>query len=69
MFILNPLKLMQKMLEENYKQYISGEIPQKEYLIRIKPIDEAIGKLEVSTLQDIPALKEAFLLYSQMREH
>ena len=69
MFITNTLKLMQKMLEENYKQYISGEISQKEYLIRIKPIDEEIGKLEMATFQDIPALKEAFLLYSQMREH
>ena len=69
MFISDPLKLMQKMLEENYNQYISGEITQKEYLIRIKPIDEEIGKLEMSTLQDIPALKEAFLLSSQMRGH
>ncbi len=60
---------MQKMLEENYKQYISGEITEKEYLCRIKPIDEEIDKLEMSTLLDIPALKEAFLLYSQMQEH
>ncbi len=57
MFITNSLKLMQKMLEESYKQYISGEITEKEYLIRVKPIDEAIGKLEMSTLQDTPALR------------
>ena len=69
MYITNPLKLMQKMLEENYKQYISGEITEKEYLIRIKPIDKEIGVLEMSTLRDIPALREASLLYSQMREH
>ncbi len=69
MYITNPLKLMQKMLEENYQQYIYGEITEKEYLIRIKPIDKEIGKLEMATLQDTPALKEAFLLYSQMREH
>jgi hypothetical protein len=69
MYITNPLKLMQKMLEENYQQYIYGEITEKEYLYRIKPIDEEIGKLEMATLQDIPDLKEAFLLYSQMREH
>ena len=50
MYITNPLKLMQKMLEENYKQYISGEITEKEYLRRIKPIDEAIDKFEMSTL-------------------
>lgn len=57
MYITNPLKLMQKMLEEYYKQYGSGEITQKEYLIRIKPIDKEIGKLEMATLRDTPALK------------
>lgn len=57
------------MLMENYALYRSGEITEHEYLIRIKPIDKEIQKLEMSTLQDIPALKEAFLLYSQMREH
>jgi len=40
---------MQKILEKNYKQYISGEITQKEYLHRIKPIDEEIGRLEMAT--------------------
>ncbi len=59
MFLTNPLKLMQKMLEENYKQYLFGEITQTEYITRIKPIDEAIDKLEMSTLQDILALKES----------
>ena len=57
MYILNPLKLMQKMLEENYKQYISGEITEKEYLRRIKPIDEEIDNIEISTLPGTLALK------------
>jgi len=60
MYITNPLKLMQKMLEENYKQYINGEITEQEYIRRIKPIDESIEKLEMATLQDILVLKESF---------
>jgi len=59
---------MQKMLEENYKQYISGEITEKEYLRRIKPIDEEIDKLEMSTLQDTPVLKGSSLLLSHKQE-
>jgi len=59
---------MQKMLEENYEQYISSEITEKEYLVRIKPIDEEIGKLEMSTLQDNPALKESSLQLSHRQE-
>ena len=69
MFITNPLKLMQKMLEENYKQYISSEITEKEYLIRIKPIDEEIDKLEMSTLQDTLVLKAAFLQHTPKIKH
>ena len=68
MYISNPLKLMQKMLEENYEQYISGEITEKEYLVRIKPIDEEIGRLEMSTLQDTLALKGSSLLHSHRQE-
>lgn len=69
MYINNPLKLMQKILKENYQQYIYGEITEKEYLYRIKPIDEEIGKLEMATLQDTPALKESFLLHSHKQEN
>ena len=57
MYILDPLKIMQKMLEENHKLYTSRQITEKEYLIRIKPIDKEIDKLEMSTLQDSPALR------------
>ena len=60
MYITDPLKLMQKMLEENYKQYINGEITEQEYIRRIKPIDEAIEKLEMATPQDNPVLKVSF---------
>ncbi len=51
MYILDSLKIMQKMLEENYKLYASGEITEEEYLIRIKPIDDAIDKMEVNTMK------------------
>ena len=51
MYILDPLKIMQKMLEENYKLYISHQITEEEYLIRIKPIDESIAKMEMETLE------------------
>jgi len=42
---------MQKMLDENYKLYSSGQITEEEYLIRIKPIDESISKMEMKTLE------------------
>ena len=51
MYILDPLKIMQKMLDENYKLYISHQITEEEYLIRIKPIDESIAKMEMKTLE------------------
>lgn len=69
MFIANPLKLMQKMLEENYMQYTSGEITQKEYLIRIKPIDKEIQKLELAILQDSLVLKESSLQHVLKLKH
>ena len=64
MFITNPLKLMQKMLEENYRQYISGEITQKEYLVRVKPIDKEIGRLEMATLQGTLAWRGSSLQHA-----
>ena len=68
MYIDNPLRLLQKMLEEYYSQYRSGEITEKEYLILIKPIDEAIGNLEMATLQDILALRGSSLPHSHTPE-
>ena len=57
MYLNNPLKLMQKMLSVNYELYKTGVITQSEYIERIKPIDKAIDKLEMATLQDTPVLK------------
>ena len=69
MYVLDPLKIMQKMLEENYTLYTSKRITEKEYLIRIKPIDREIDKLEMSTLQDIPALKATSLQHAPKLKH
>jgi hypothetical protein len=51
MYILDPLKIMQKMLDENYKLYISHQITEEEYLIRIKPIDKSIEKMEMNMME------------------
>jgi hypothetical protein len=51
MYILDPLKIMQKMLEENYELYTSDKITEEEYLIRIKPIDESIAKMEMKIME------------------
>jgi hypothetical protein len=45
-----PLKNLQKLLEENYRQYKLGEITKKEYLIKVKHIDREIAKLEMTIL-------------------
>jgi len=58
MYLTNPLKLMQKMLTVNYELYKTGVLTQSEYIERIKPIDKAIDKLEMATLQGTPVLKE-----------
>ncbi len=65
---MKKLLQLQKMLEEEYRQYKLGEITQKEYLMRVKPIDQEIGKIEMSTLQDTPALRGSSLLHCQMQE-
>jgi CTP:phosphocholine cytidylyltransferase-like protein len=51
----NVLYGYQKELEVQYRQYCSGKISEQEYLDRIKPIDRAIGELEMATLRDNPA--------------
>ena len=53
----NVLYGYQKELEAQYRQYRLGKISEQEYLVRIKPIDLAIGELEMATLRDNPVLK------------
>jgi hypothetical protein len=64
MYITNPLKVMQKLLEYNYELYKEEEISQKEYLWRIKPIDAEIGRLEMAILQDTLVWKESLLVHT-----
>lgn len=65
---MKKLLRLQKMLEEEYQRYKLGMITQKEYLVCVKPIDKEIGKIEMSTLQGIPALRGSSLLHFQRQE-
>ncbi len=53
---MKKLSELQKALEGHYQHYTLGKISEKEYLVLVKPIDKAIGKLEMSTLQETPVL-------------
>ncbi len=55
-------------LKKKYEMYKNSFITQEEYIEQIKPIDQEIDNLELSTLQDTPALKESFLQLSQKQE-
>ena len=65
----NKLLQWQRKLVKEYSSYRQGLISEKEYLARAKPIDKAIGKLEMSTLQGTLAYKAASLQHSQKQEH
>ncbi len=69
MFYAKNLQQLQQKLESEYFFYRSGSISEKEYLSRARPIDKAIGKLEMATLQDTPVLQVTSLQHSLMREH
>ena len=68
MNISNLLQQKQKMLMKEYISYRQGLISEKEYCIRVKPIDKAISNLEMASLQDTLALKGSSLLLSQKQE-
>jgi hypothetical protein len=44
-------------------------ISKKEYLIRIKPIDEAIDRQEMAILRDTPLWRELFSPHSRKPKH
>jgi len=56
--------LHQKLMCE-YMAYKNGDISQKEYLFRAKPIDSEIEKIEMFTLQGRAALRGSSLLHFQ----
>lgn len=65
---MKKLSQLQKILEAHYQHYKLGKINEKEYLARIKPVDEAIGKLEMSTLRDTLFLRGSSSLHFQMQK-
>jgi len=69
MIYRNELSLLRKVLMSEYLLYKEGKISEKEYCIRARPIDMAIDKLEMSTLQDNLVLKESSLLLSHRQEN
>ena len=52
MHTVDPLQRLHKKLMDEYLSYRAGPISEKEYLARAKPIDEAIGNMEMATLRD-----------------
>ncbi len=64
----NSLKQLQKSLTDEYISYKAGVISEIEYCARAKPIDEAISKLEMATLQDTLALRGSSSLLSRKPE-
>ena len=54
--MLNKLSVFRSRLMQEYDTYMEGLISQQEYLKRIKPIDQAIDNIEMSTLQGNLAL-------------
>ena len=65
----NSLRLLQKKLEEEYKRYRSGKITEKEYLERAKPIDKAIGNLEMAILRGTLAAQRSSSLPSEKQKY
>ena len=63
--MLNKLLVLRNRLTQEYHTYMEGRISQQEYLKRVKPIDQAIDNIEMSTLQDTPALREPSSQLSQ----
>ena len=64
-YILKDLSHLHAKLELAYAQYKNCAISEKEYLASIKPIDQAIDNIEISTLQDTLALREPSSQLSQ----
>ncbi len=61
------LHQLQKQLMDEYLSYKAGKISEKEYLTRAKPLDMAIGNLEMATLRGTPALRGSSLPHTHMQ--
>ena len=56
------------MLMDEYLSYTAGEITEKEYLERAKPIDKAIGNLEMAILRGTLAAQRSSSLPSEKQK-
>ncbi len=56
---------LQKHMQVYYLAYKRGTLTEEEYLSRIKPIDQAIDNIEMSTLQDTLVLRGSSSQLSQ----
>lgn len=65
---MKKLQQLHRQLEEMYHFYKSGAISEKQYLTLIKPIDQAIDYVEMSTLLDTPVLRGSSSPLLQKRE-
>ena len=66
--MLTKLTILRNKLTQEYHAYREGFISQQEYLKRIKPIDQAIDNIEMSTLQGTLALRGSSSQLSQQPE-
>ena len=69
MVYTNELFRLKRVLMSEYLSYKGGDITEQEYLIRAKPIDLAIDKLEMATLRDTLALRGSFLPHTPKLEY
>jgi len=51
-----------------YAAYREGDITIETYLAQMKPVDEAIARMEMATLRGIPGVKEACEPYIRKQE-
>lgn len=63
------LTALQQKMQELYSLFQLGTITEGEYLLKIKPIDQAIDNIEMSTLlEGYPVLKRSFSSLSHKLE-
>lgn len=63
------LRDLHRKLMREYITYKQGDITRKEYLIRVKPLDIEIAKLEMATLQGTLVWQESFLQHALKPKH
>ena len=55
------LKELQQIIEVEYAFYKEGKLSEREYCQKVKPIDEAISKIEMAMLQSALVWKKEYL--------